>query len=265
VPISWLREYWDAMAESTLPFLTGRPSAMELVFGNKVVFRRHEADGSFVVVDTKEALLQWASRHCYSFHPHLEDGILYFALDIDRRSDAMPLELAQVAAEQMAAVLDDLGVQYLLKFSGRRGFHFLWGFAASEVAELSRGDPWSFERRIVRYLRQALEERLNQHARLDHFRRYVPELQPLTTTNSADQATSGSLLLDENILHKRGSLRSPWSVHPETRLVSLPLQPGDLATFTTDQATPEAALARRGATTLPVNEAQPFVRLLADI
>ena len=265
MPIGWLMDYWEAKVEATLPFLAGRATAMQLVYGGRAVFRRHNADGSFVFVDTREELLKWARQHCYSFHPHLDNGVLCFALDIDRRSDAMPLELAQLAASEVSAALDALSVRYLLKFSGNRGFHFLWGFRPEDVQHQSQGDIWSFERRIIRYLREVLEVRLQQHPRHEEFRHAVPEGQPITVTNSVDKGHADSLLLDENIVHPLGSLRSPWSIHPETGLVSLPIDPGELAAFSVEAARPRAVLARGAPVEIPINAAAPFVPLIAGL
>ncbi|MHB0878352.1 MAG: non-homologous end-joining DNA ligase LigD [Anaerolineae bacterium] len=265
MPLDWLVDYWEAKAELALPFLTGRASGMQLVFGKHVVFRRHEADGSFIFINTRDDLLHWAHQHCYSFHPHLENGTLYFALDIDRRSEETPLELVQLAAGEMASLLDALSLRYLLKFSGSRGFHFFWGFAPEEVRTYSKGDVWGFERRIIHFLRRGLEERLQAHPRRNEFLKVIPEGHPITATNSADKSSPHSLLLDENIVHELGSLRSPWSVHPESGLVSLPLDPGELATFTADMARPEAALSRGGPTEIPMNGAAQFVPLIAGL
>ena len=265
MPIEWLVDYWQAKADAALPFLAGRASGMQLVFGNHVVFRRHEPDGSFVHVDTREDVLHWAHQHCYSFHPHLKNGVFYFVLDIDRRSEDTPLPLVQLAASEMAAVLDGLSVRYLLKFSGSRGFHFFWGFRPEEVQEPANGDVWTFERRIIRYLRRELEQRLQQHPRRAEFEPVVPAGEPLTTTNSAEKAQAHSLLLDENIVHELGSLRSPWSVHPASGYVSLPLEPRELMAFTPAMATPEAALGRDGPREIPLNAAAPFVPLIAGL
>jgi hypothetical protein len=265
MPIEWLVDYWQAKAGAALPFLAGRASGMQLVFGKHVVFRRHEPDGSFVHVDSRDDVLHWAHQHCYSFHPHLENGVFYFLLDIDRRSEETPLPLVQLAASEMAGVLEGLRVRYLLKFSGSRGFHFFWGFRPDDLREQAGGDAWAFERRIVRYLRRELEQRLQHHARRGEFDALIPAGAPLTTTNSADKAQAHSLLLDENVVHELGSLRSPWSIHPESGYVSLPLEPGELAAFTPEIATPEAALRRDGPSDIPLNAAAPFVPLVAGL
>jgi len=197
MPLDWLVHYWEAKAELTLPFLAGRATAMQLVFGEKVIYRRHEKDGGFVYIASREELLHWARQHCYSFHPHLQDGSLHFALDaenrtadfprIDRRHEAMPFPLVQAAAGEMAAVLADLAVPFLLKFSGNRGFHFLWGFDRVEVEQASGGDIWGFERGIIRFLRARLEECLQASGRRADFYRVLREGDPITITNSADR------------------------------------------------------------------------------
>jgi len=263
MPLEWLVDYWQAKAELTLPFLKGRATGMQLVFGNKVIFQRHEPDGTFVVIDDRAELLKWARQHCYSFHPHLEDGVLVFALDIDRRHEAMPFDLAQYAAGEMSGLLTDLAVAHLLKFSGKRGFHFFWGFARTDLEVASGGDIWEFCRATIRYLRDHLEERLRRGPRHEEFYRVLPANGPITITNSADREHERSLLLDENIVHAMGSLRSPWSVHPESGLVSLPLVPEELADFRPEEATPSNVLDRGGPTELPQLSVARWQKLLS--
>lgn len=262
MPIEWLMRHWEAKAELTLPFLTGRAVGMQLKFGDKVIFRRHVRGGGFIRVESREELLKWARQHCYSFHPHLEDDVFCFALDIDRRTDEMPFALAQLAAAEMAAELDELGWQYLLKFSGHRGFHCFWGFEREELRETAGDDVWGFTRGIIRFLRQRLEERLQAHRRRGEFEAVLGPGQPFTVTNSADREHARSLLLDENIVHDKGSLRSPWSVHPESGLVALPLTPDELGAFRPEDAEPAKVLERGGPDALPLNRASDLAREL---
>ncbi|NPV06728.1 MAG: hypothetical protein HPY83_02040 [Anaerolineae bacterium] len=262
MPIQWLMEYWEAKADSVLPFLQGRPVGMELKFEKRVIFRRRQKGGDFIAVETHSDVMYWARQHCYSFHPHLEDGFLYFILDIDRRDVEVPLALAGAAAAELASLLDELGVEYSLKFSGRRGFHFYWAFDQEQAREAGGGEPWPFERRVIVFLRDRLEERLQAGQWRGEFYRYLSPDDPITLTNSADPEHARSLLLDENIVHHNGSLRSPWSVHPESGLVSLPLQRDELEGFQAQDATPEKALERSGPTEVPRNSVSSLLALL---
>jgi DNA primase len=266
MPIDWLVDYWQAKAEATLPFLAGRAVAMQLRFDDHIVFRRHNTDGSFVHVESSDDLLHWARQHCYSFHPHLEGDPFLFALDIDRRSEDMPLQAVNYCAQELAALLAELDIRFLLKFSGRRGFHFFWGFAPSDLEQAAGQEPWEFERAIIRGLRRRLEERLQAGTRAGELYALLglePDM-PLTVTNSADKAHERSVLLDENIVHHLGSLRSPWSVHPESGLVSLPLKVEELAGFQPEQASPQRALERDGPRAIPLNAAAALAELARD-
>jgi hypothetical protein len=262
MPIDWLMEYWQAKSDSVLPFLADRPVGMELKFKHRTIFRRRQKGGDFIYIETPSDITYWARQHCYSFHPHLEDGFLYFILDIDRRDVEVPLSLAGVAAAEMARLLDELKVGYSLKFSGRRGFHFYWGFDRQEAREAGGGEPWPFLRRVIVYLRDRLEERLQAGKHRDEFYRYLDDGDPITLTNSAETRYRHSLLLDENIVHLNGSMRSPWSVHPESELVSLPLEPDELEGFQEGDATPQKALERSGPTEVPRNEVGQLLKLL---
>lgn len=253
MPIQWLMDYWEAKADAVLPFLQGRPVALELKFDDQAVYRRRQKGGAFIRVEIRDDVLHWARQHCYSFHPHLEDGSVYFILDIDRRDMSLPIELAAVAAGETAAILGDVSIDFALKFSGRRGFHFYWAMDADEARKAGGGEPWPLERRVIRGLRDRLEERLQAGPHRERFYRHLGLEDPITVTNSADSAHKRSLLLDENIVHENGSMRSPWSVHPESLLVSLPLAPEELADFRPEDATPEAALRRSEQAKLPRN------------
>jgi len=127
------------------------------------------------------------------------------------------------------------------------------------VEQVSQGNIWSFERGIIRFLRARLEERLQAGGHRADFYRILREGDPITITNSADREHDRSLLLDENIVHEMGSLRSPWSVHPQSNLVSLPLAPAELATFRREDASLDNALKRRGPESIPRNEAALFL------
>ncbi|NLT41506.1 MAG: hypothetical protein GXX93_02420 [Anaerolineae bacterium] len=264
MPIPWLMDYWEAKADAVLPFLQGRPVALELKFGDRPIYRRRRPEGGFIHVESRADILDWARRHCYSFHPHLADGALYFLLDIDRRDPAQPLELAAVAAGEAAALLKEASVDFALKFSGRRGFHFYWALDPAEVLEAGEGDPWPFLRRLIRGLRDRVEVRLQHSPQRDRFYRYLDPADPITITNAADRAHQHSLLLDENIVHVNGSMRSPWSVHPESGLVSLPLEPEGLAAFRPEEATPEAALRQSARQELPFVPVGRLLPLLAE-
>jgi DNA primase len=264
MPVEWLVDYWAAKAEATLPYLAGRAVGMQLRFDKHVVFRRHEPDGSFIHIETADELLHWARQHCYSFHPHLQGEPFWFALDIDRRSESMPLHVVRYCSQEMAALLDDLGIRYLLKFSGSRGFHFFWGFQPDELERAAPGQPWEFERSIIRGLRAHLEQRLQSGPRRAELCQQLglDRDAPLTVTNSADKEHEKSILLDENIVHDLGSLRSPWSIHPESGLISLPLQVGELAGFEPEQATVERALERSGPMEVPLNPVASLAELV---
>lgn len=261
MPIPWLMDYWEAKASEVLPYLQGRPVALELKFDDRPIYRRRQPGGEFTRVETRDDVLRWARQHCFSFHPHLENGSLYFILDIDRRDPSMPLELASLAAAETAALLAEVSVDFALKFSGRRGFHFYWAMDPGEVENAAKGEPWPFERRLIRGLRDRLEARLQAGPHREAFYRYLPPGDPITITNSADNDHPRSLLLDENIVHVNGSMRSPWSIHPESELVSLPLDPEELASFAPEDATPAEALKRSGHEKVPRNRVSRLLGL----
>ena len=139
--------------------------------------------------------------------------------------------------------LDKKKIKYLLKFSGNRGFHFIWSLGNVKP-------DWLKFRKQIRQFAAELETILQtKHA--DKFYKIIPKKNPIITTSSTDKATAKSILLDEQIIHKNGMIRSPYSVHPATGLVSIPLTITQLLKFNRASALPAKIKIRK--TNLPVN------------
>ena len=235
MPIPWLVNYWEKAADATLPFLRNRKVAIQQVFDKNILYRRHGAKGlpdpsGWITLNTKSELLEWARLHTYSFHPHLKGSKdIWFVMDMDARIDKM-FDLAKLAAFEMAKLLDKKKIKYLAKFSGNRGFHFMW----------SMGDvkpEWMKFRKQIRELAGELENIL-QKKYADKFYRLIPRKNPIIATSSTDKHLVKSILIDEQIIHKNGMIRSPYSVHPTTGLVSIPLTAIQILKFKRESALP---------------------------
>ena len=235
MPIPWLVDYWEKAAPAVLPFLQNRKVAIQQVFDKNILYRRHGAKGlpdesGWIEINNSKKIQTWAKLHTYSFHPHLKgDKDIWFVMDMDARTDKM-FELVKLATYEMAKLLDKKKIKYLLKFSGNRGFHFLW----------SLGDvkpEWLKFRKQIRMFAAELETILRtKHA--DRFYQIIPKKNPIITTSSTDTATAKSVLIDEQIIHKNGMIRSPYSIHPATGLVSVPLTANQVLEFNPASALP---------------------------
>lgn len=214
------------MAEAALPFLLDRKIAMEVMFGKMTMYQRHPKDeqNKWFYVRTVEDIKDWANRHMWSFHPHLEGNNDWWHIaDIDGRTKGLTHDIMKQVALHMASVFDELGLKYLVKFSGDRGFHFLWRWDMSG-ASLRGKDKWDMAKALTVKYAGLLNDRLAGDAILcEKLRAIVGDKCELTITNSQDPNCSRSVLVDANILHENGNIRSPFSVHPKTSLVSVPV------------------------------------------
>ena len=248
MPIPWLVNYWKKAAPVVLPFLLGRRVAIQQIFDHNTLYRRHGAKGlpdrsGWIEINSVKEIAEWARLHTYSFHPHLlGEKDVWFVMDMDVRTDKM-FDLMKIAAYEMAKLLDKKHIKYLLKFSGNRGFHFMWS--------LGKIKPnWLGLRKQIRGLSGELEEVL-QKKHAAEFYKLLPKSKPIITTSSSDRNLTKSILIDEQIVHKNGMLRSPYSIHPTTGLVSVPLTATQILKFKRDSATPAKVKIQK--VTLPKN------------
>ena len=254
MPIEWLVKYWDKAAKATLPFLKNRKVAVEQVFDKNTIYRRHGDKGlpdksGWITIDSIKQLKAWAKLHVYSFHPHMNGdpstgsgpgGDVWLVMDIDGRADKM-FDLTKIVTYEMSKLLTRKKIAHLIKFSGNRGFHILWS--------LGNVTPnWLKLRKIIRGLTSELEKILQQKYSQQFYAK-LPKSSPILTNDLADKKASKAILIDDRIIHKNGMIRSPYSVHPKTGLVSIPIKVNAALKFTKEMALPSRAKIKK--VTLP--------------
>lgn len=230
MPTKWVVDYYNELADKILPFLKDRNVDVNQVFDHENVFRRHEKDGkTWIRINDKKRLAFWTDWHTLSFYPHLAgDKDIWFALDVD--PGKCDFSCVKIASFELANILESLDFGYLLKFSGNKGFHFL--FSLGEPPEKLKGDKvWEFERDLIVYLRKKLEEKLQKSKDCDKFYKFLKKDDPITIDKSSDQKDHNSILLDKLILHEKANIRSPYSLHEATKLVSLPINKEQIMDF----------------------------------
>jgi DNA primase len=239
-------DYYTSVADRMLPFLQGRQVAIEQRFPRSkgLVYRRHTGgtgDDTWIRIVDRGTLLDWARQHTVGFHAHIrsEDRGSWFVIDIDSR--VLPTEMAQRAAIHAADVLEEQGINPLVKFSGSDGFHLMWD--VPELGELEDEALWELERALVRAVACQVERRLAADPEAALIRETVGPGNPAITTGSADRDNPNALLFDQYILKDNANFRVPYSVHPATGLVAAPLSRSQLATFRESDASPEAVAA----------------------
>lgn len=248
MPIKWLVDYWDRAAEATLPFLADRKVAVQQVFNGKILYRRHGDKGlpdrsGWIQIENVTQIKEWARLHTYSFHAHLNgDKDVWFVMDIDGRSPQM-FDLVKLVTLEMSRLLTRKKKKHLIKFSGHRGFHFMWSMGNITPNWLSlRGEIRSYAKGLEEILQKKYKSR---------FYAKLPKAKPILTTSSTDRSLVRSILIDEQIIHKNGMIRSPYSVHPKTGLVSVPLKPDALLKFKPEHAKPDKVKIKK--ISLPLN------------
>ena len=239
-------DYYSAVADRILPFLSDRKLAIEQRFprSHEIVYRRHtggSGEDTWIRIADRDALLTWARQHAIGFHAHIrsEDRGAWFVIDIDSRT--LPTEMARLASTHAADVLAEKGINALMKYSGSDGFHLMWDVPVLDG--IADTELWEFERAVVRAVACEVERRLVEDPAAAPIREAVGEGKPTVTTGSADRENPNALLFDEYILKDNANFRVPYSVHPGTGLVAVPLDRAQLNAFLPEHASPEAVAA----------------------
>jgi DNA primase len=235
-------EYYQQVGDRIAPYLQGRRVSIEHRYpGSKgVTFRRHPSGApsqDWIFVDTPEQVKDWVWQYAEGFHGHIraEDGSAWFVIDIDARD--LPLDMARLGAIYATEVLTEQGLAPLIKFSGSGGFHLMWN--VPDCKDLSNEELWDLEQRVVGAVACQVERRLEQDAASAPIREAVGPEKSLITTSSADRENREPLLFDQFILKDNAPFRVPFSVHPKSGLVTVPLTAEQLADFDPEIATPE--------------------------
>lgn len=254
MPIAWLMDYWDKMAGRALPYLVDRRVAVQQNFDGKILYRRHMLKSKrWIHIKEKKDVIFWARLHTFSFHSHLEgDKITFFAMDLDNRSKKMDFDCMKIAASEMAKILEEKGINFICKFSGGNGWHFIWAFKNEDIKGLKIFEE---EQKIINRLTALLEDKIQRSDLKKHFYQYIKKGDPIFIVNSQDKDHRSSILIDELILKRRGVIRSLWSVHPATNWISRPVETGDILSFNPKtMATTKAAINIKKEYPIPFNK-----------
>jgi DNA primase len=235
-------EYYQQVADRMAPYLAGRRVSIESRYPGspRIVFRRHPSGGDttqWIFIDEPEELVDWVRQFAEGFHGHIraEDGSAWFVLDIDARN--LPLEMAQLATQYAVGILEKQGLAPLVKFSGSNGFHLMWN--VPDCKDLSDAALWEIEQRVVSAVACETEKLLEVDENAAPIRSAVGPEKMLITTSSADREQRDGLLFDQLILKDNAPFRVPFSVHPKSGLVAVPLRSEDLANFDSATVTPD--------------------------
>lgn len=166
-----------------------------------------------------------------------------FVLDLDAGSKIMQhpkaFDFVKFVTSELAALLNDLSVECMVKFSGSRGFQIWTSFDNKRFRH--EQDIFKKYRDMAVALQEKLEERLqNNISEIQRrFSGLVEKGQPITTSVVAHKEERASqILVDWSVLKPMGDARAPFSMHYKTGLVSAPLSLTDLEDFDPRDAEP---------------------------
>jgi len=256
----WVIDYYDSVSELILPFLKGRRIGIKQIFGKEVIYRRHMPDKThWIYIDNKKDLLFWVKWHGWSFFPHLDsEENLWFAMDIDKRK--VDFRGVKIASYFMSQILKELKINFLVKFSGANGFHFLWQYKKPLSVKTK---PWQFEHKTIEFLQKILEERLQKSKYKNYFYKFLKPTDPITFRSANDPKNDRSILIDEYILKQKATIRAPYSLHEKTKLVSIPIKHSLILSFEPEKdALPKKVLNYKEKISLPYNNPEKIYKLI---
>jgi len=228
--------YYDEMADCLIKFLQPRNIFLRIKERNRLIPRFYERNRPIRIAD-KSGLMYWVKQNIADIYGSIAraDGKVDFVIDVDRHN--LPLDLAKIVAVHLYQILEEYQILPAIKFSGEAGFHFM-----CHITNVPKGENvYLYHRKILKFLREKLEHRLQESEFKNLFYQYVPTNLPITTTIAKEKAIN-QIVLDKVILRKNGYIRAAYSVHEETELISVPLTFKELKNFTVDFANPEKVI-----------------------
>ena len=228
--------YYDEMADCLIKFLEPRNVFLRIKQGNRLIPRFYERNRP-IRIREKSGLMYWAKQNIADLYGSIArvDGKVDFVIDVDQHN--LPLDLAKIAAVQLYEVLEGYQILPAIKFSGEAGFHFM-----CHITNVPKGEKvYLYCRKILNFLRDKLEHRLQRSEYRNLFYQFVPMSLPITSTMAKEKAVN-QLVLDKVILRKNGYIRAAYSIHEETELISVPLTFEELKNFTMNLASPKRVI-----------------------
>lgn len=255
--------YYKAVAGRMMPFLEERPVAVSWQAG--AVFSRRDMKGP-IRVDCESMLMEWVERGAKAFHvsPIAETGEVWFALALD--SGNLPFEAVRLTALKLLLVLEDVQLDGMLTFDGRKGIGLLWSYGVFNSDEINE-DLWKFQHRVAAAIQERLEQRLASTPERDRIGRWIGYEGPVTRLEGIriDYRTGGAIpsspgeghdlvVISTSAMTPNGLVRAPLSLHEETGLSVMPVSRSDLYSFDMERGgAPERARRLRRLFEVPLN------------
>jgi len=139
-----------------------------------------------------------------------------WVIDIDSK---LGLEEAKIAAKLVKSFLDNYNLGYFIKFSGRRGFHFIifWENFPEEINYRKTIHLYPELPKILSsFLREKIKDKL-----LEELIKYKGSIRELTKGQTIEELNPFNFVEIEKDWSVRHLFRMPYSLHEKTNLVSV--------------------------------------------
>ncbi len=257
------RNYYPKVARALLPFLIDRPVSVIKVFSGKedpihqleplfVRYKKYRPKPQFISISNEQELLAYVDDHCVDFIPYVSrfnsNYPDYLILDLDAgerlKQDERGFLMVKAVAEAIVDLMDKVRINYLLKFSGSRGFQIWAALDNSNKIISEKSDVYAFYRQLAVGIRNYVEKRLEEDkAWIEEYG--VGEVRwPVTSSTVAKkEERSEQILIDWSSMKPNGDVRAPYSMHYKTAMISLPILRSELRQFKRETALVENVLA----------------------
>lgn len=234
------KQYYPAVADTVFEFCKNRNVGFYCLFTEQRFFRR-DFRGRKIVLRNPKDLLFFINIHYIDVIPCIHRIGMgrpdWLVVDIDPGEKVEFGKTKEVTAVAYK-ILDKLELNPAIKYSGSRGFQ-IWSLIKNFEM------PEKYQPLVLRG--KSKRER-NYFSLFSDFVRSVQkevdeEIPKLTTSEtSGKKERENKILLDSSSMKPLGLVRSPYSVHSKTGLVSLPLSINELKSFKPQDATTEKAV-----------------------
>ncbi len=236
------KNYYPEVASEITSLCRHRYVGFFCVFTGDHFFRR-KLGKDYITLRGPQDLLRLVDMHYVDVIPCVHevgnDRPDWLVVDLDPGTQ-VPFDQVKKATLLVDRVLRSHGLKPALKFSGSRGFQ-AWAHIA----------PFDIPKAYV-----PLSSRDGQERARDHFSLFADMVAYVeaqirdamggtTTTTIADRAARRDrILVDSSSMKPMGLVRSPYSLHHKTGLVSLPLSREEIPKFRPSMARPDLVLKR---------------------
>ena len=235
------KNYYPHVADVIADLCRGRYVGFFCVFTDKHFFRR-KLGKDYITINSPSDLLRLVDIHYIDVIPCVhrvgEQRPDWLVVDLDA-GDLVSFSDVKRAAILTYRALEAHEMRPALKFSGGRGFQVWAAVNDFELPSEYRGYPHARKTKgsgyfflfadMVAYLESSIRS----------------EMEGKTTSVVSDKSKRrDKILLDPSSMKEMGLVRSPYSIHHRTGLVSMPLEPDEVEEFEPSMATPERVLER---------------------